>query len=131
MGENKGEIGLQGPSGSGFTTFEPVLITATSAGAAQTVHTGSASTTQLDFLTLWANNADTSGADVDLVLLLGGTSEPADVTCGPRTIFGKGGSVLVLADEPIGTSKVLQAYASVGSKITLKGYIKRVELADS
>ena len=105
------------PSGIGNGT--PLLITAVTAGTAQTYHTATASTSDMDQITLMANNTDT--VDRDVTVLVGGVTEPDNIVCGPYTLTAKTGAQVLCDHIAINNSKTVKVYASVGSKITVFG----------
>lgn len=108
---------------SGCANGGPLLVTATSAGAAQTLDTAVTGTTDRDYYHVWACNTHT--ADVDVTFLLGGTTEPDNIICGPFTLTAKSGVNVVLDGEFANNAKVLRVYASVGSEVTVTGYKNR------
>ena len=112
--------------GSGFSGIEPVEVQVSTAGTALLVHTGSADATQLDFVRVWANNQHT--AAIDLTFTLGGDTT-SDIVAGPISLPAGVGLIVVLPDVPVGSALNLKAYASVINKVTLHGYVKRVQIA--
>lgn len=108
---------------SGCANGVPLLVTATTAGGAQTVDTAVSGTTDRDYYYVWANNTDTS--DRDVTFLLGGTTEPDNIIVGPFTIYAKSGLNLIIDGTFANNSKVLKVYGSSASKITVTGYKNR------
>ena len=64
---------------SGQTDGKNILITATTSGGAQTIHSVASGTTTLEFITIEACNSNASHASNGLWLLMGGTTVPNDV----------------------------------------------------
>lgn len=108
---------------SGCANGVPLVVVNTSAGSADTVDTAVTGTTDRDFYHLWACNTHT--ADVDVTFLLGGTTEPTNIICGPLTLAAKSGLSIVLDGLCANNAKVLKVYASSASKITVTGYKNR------
>ena len=103
---------------SGSTDGKPIDVTSTTSGAADTIHTGVASATNIDFL--WLDATNDSAADVDLYLGWGGVS--AAETIGPITIPASGGPQRVAERWPIRNSQLVKAWASSASDIKITGY---------
>lgn len=114
---------------SGCTNGNPLLVTATTTGGAQTLDTVVSGTTDTDFLHVWVNNTDSS--DRDVYFLLGGTTAPDDLLVGPYTLPAKSGMHIVIDGYPANNGLVLKVYASASSFITVGGYKHRRTGGDS
>ena len=108
---------------SGCANGNPLLVTATTTGGAQTLDTAVSGTTDSDFYHVWANNTDTS--DRDVYFLLGGTTAPDDLVAGPYTLPAKGGLNIVIDGLPVNNGLVLKVYASAASLVTVGGFKHR------
>lgn len=104
---------------SASTDGKGVLVTGTSSGAADTIHTAHA--TAQDLLTVFAYNHHT--AAVDLTICFGGTSTGELIQ---QTIPNKAGLLLVVDGLYLTNSLILKAFAGTGSVITLHGTVNRV-----
>lgn len=113
-----GDPSFQFPSGcaSGVPTL---LLTATSSGTAQTLHTAASGTDDVDFLTVWAANVDGS-ANYNVTLEIDGQQY------GPFQVSRLSAPFKLLDGVPLNNSKVVAAYASVASKVVLTGKVIRV-----
>ena len=107
---------------SGCTDGLGVLIAATTAGGT-TVHTAINSTTTIDEVWLYAANENTS--DATLNIEWGGTT---DVTNTMKMVIPyKSGLQLVTPGLPINNAKIIKAYASITNKISIYGFVNRIE----
>jgi hypothetical protein len=108
---------------SGQTNGKNILITATTNGGAQTIHSVPAGTTTLDFVTIEACHVDSANATSKLTLLVGGTSEPADVIS-IDLIHGAGATV-IQDKRLLQNGMIIKAYGQHASHITVYGYYQR------
>ena len=109
---------------SGSTDGKQILVVAT-ATLGNTIHTAS-STGTVDFITLTANNADTT-TDVLLTLEWGGVTatDLVEVTLPKLTSAGDGEKIIVI-NKPLTNDLVVTAFASVASKIRISGDVNLV-----
>jgi len=107
---------------SGSTNGKQILITATTNGSAQTIHTAVAGTSSLDEVFIYAYND--SSSIVNLVLLWGGTTEPDNKDLIP--IPSQSGRTLVVDGALLQNGLLIKAYASVASVIVLDGFVNNI-----
>ena len=107
---------------SGSTHGRGIKVSATSIGSGTTIHTGVASTSDIDLVTLFAYNDDT----VPRVLTLGwgGTTDPDDLII--VTIAAQAGLALIVTDMPIRNSLVVKAAGSAADVIVLFGSVNQI-----
>ena len=101
-----------------------ILISAV-ATAGTPVHTGSTNPLTIDELWLYAYNDDTSA--VTLSIEFGGVTSPKDVIKG--SIKTRSGLVLMCAGLVLqgnASAKIVRAFASTASKISIFGYVNRI-----
>lgn len=108
---------------SGQTNGKNILITATTSGGAQTIHTVNSGTTTLEFLTIEACHVDSANATTGLYLLVGGTTVPNDVIHVDLT-HGEG-AVIVQDKRLMQNGTIIKAYAQHASHIVIYGYYQR------
>jgi hypothetical protein len=106
---------------SGSTDGKAIKIAATSS-AGTTIHTATASTSDVDVITLYAYNAATSA--VNLTVQWGGTGTPDDDI--KLSVPSQTGLTLMVPDLVLRNSTVCRAYAGTTNVITIHGYINRV-----
>lgn len=108
---------------SGQTDGKNILITATTSGGAQTIHTVATGTATLEFLTIEACHVDSANATTKLTLLVGGTTVPNDVI----TIdMDHGVGAVVIQDKRLMQNGVIvKAYAQHASHVVIYGYYQR------
>jgi hypothetical protein len=108
---------------SGQTDGKNILITATTSGGAQTIHTVASGTTTLDFITIEACNVNASHATNGLYLLMGGTTVPDDVI---HIDLSHGeGAVMIQDHRLMQNGMIIKAYADNASGIVVYGYYQR------
>ena len=104
---------------------QPVTVVATSS-TGTTIHTTGTSATVIDEVWLYANNTSTS--PVLLTVQFGGTGAVQHAK--PITVPAQSGDVLIIAGLPLtGTGAAaspIYAHASIGSVVTISGYINRI-----
>jgi hypothetical protein len=102
---------------SGSTHGRGVKVVAT-ASAGTTIHTGQASTTLTDVVTLYATNTDS--VDRKLTLEWGGTTTVDD-----NLIFNVPAlsTVPIVVDLIIRNSLVIKAFASAANVVTIHGFV--------
>lgn len=109
---------------SGSTDGAPIKVTGTNSGGAVTIHTAHA--TNLDYITLFADNDDSSNL-VTLTLEIGGTTDPDNllkVSIPARGADGDGRRC-VLLNQVLTNSKTVKAFASSANKIKISGTVTR------
>lgn len=102
---------------SGLVAGAPLLVTATTSGAAQTVHTADANADDEVFLYAW----NTHTAAVEVTLEIDGTAQPMVVP-----VPHDDGEYLLLDALRLSGSKTIEVFASVASVIKLRGHANRV-----
>lgn len=109
---------------SGCTSGKQILITATTGGGAQIIHTAVASTgaNTWDEVWLYAYNDNTTA--VLLTILWGGTTEPDNAI--RVTLAGQSGRLLICDGMILQNSLVIKAYAAVASKVTIDGFVNNI-----
>lgn len=107
---------------SGSTNGKQILVTVTTVGAAQTIHTAVAGTSSFDEIWLYAYNDAT--VPETLTILWGGVSEPADHIV--ITLQAQAGRVLVVDGKILQNTLIVKAYASIASKITIDGFVNNI-----
>jgi hypothetical protein len=107
---------------SGSTDGKQILITATTGGGAQTIHTAVSGTTNLDEVWIYAYNEDT--ADATLTILWGGTTEPDNVM--RFDVPPQAGRYLCVDGALLQNSLIVKAYASIASKIVVDGFVNQL-----
>jgi hypothetical protein len=105
---------------SGSTHGRGIKVTGTGTGSSVTVHTGQASTTLSDIVTIYAYSSDTVGRT--LTLEWGGTSSPDDHIKVDVPPVGSG-LIPVAIDLLIRNSLVVKAFAETANVIVLFGYV--------
>jgi len=108
---------------SGQTDGKNILITATTSGGAQTIHSVASGTTTLEFITIEACHVDASNATSKLTLLVGGTTVPNDVIA-IDLIHGAGATV-IQDKRLLQNGVIIKAYGQHASHITVYGYYQR------
>jgi len=118
---------------SGSTDGLPIPIDAV-ATAGNTIHLGSATTTDIDEIWIWAQNADTVARD--LTIEWGGVTDPdhiIEVTIEPSGTAGsRSGPELVVPGLIIQGNAVqltVAGFASVTDQITVHGFVNRISSA--
>lgn len=107
---------------SPFSAGNPAfLVTATTTGAAHTLHTAVAGTDDVDAVHLWAQNIDGSSA-VALTLEVGGVSLTVSVQ-------RQATPLKVLDGIPINSANTVKAYAGLASKIVV--LLKVIRMTDA
>lgn len=110
---------------SGSTDGRAVLISGTTAGGANTIHTASATATTYDEVWLYAQNTDTTARK--LTVLFGGTTSPNDEI--EITIPAESGLTLItpgLVLKGNATPLVVRAFAATTNVVTIHGYVNRI-----
>lgn len=109
---------------SGSTSGKQILITATSGGGAQTIHTAVASTGANTWDEIWLYAYNDNITSVKLTILWGGTTEPDNairITLAPQT-----GRTLICDGMVLQNSLIVKAYASVASEVTIDGFVNNI-----
>lgn len=105
---------------SGQTNGKNILITATTSGGAQTIHTVASGTATVEFLTIEACHVDNANATTRLYLLMGGTSVPGDVIA--LDLDHGAGPYIVQDKRLMQNGVIVRAYAQHASHIVVYGY---------
>lgn len=107
---------------SGSTHGRGIKVTGTTTGGSVTVHTGQASTSLVDVVTLYAANDDS--VTRMLTIEWGGTTDPDDLI--QLDIPPKGaGLIPVVIDLVIRNSLAVKAFAETANVITIFGFINQ------
>ena len=107
---------------SGSTNGKHILVTATTNGGAQTIHTAVSGTSSFDEVWLYCYNTSTS--PVLLTVLWGGTTEPGDET--KLYVPAQAGRVLICDGELLQNSLIIKAYAASASVVILDGFVNTI-----
>lgn len=105
---------------SGSTNGRGILISATDATGANTIHTSSSGST-IDEIWIYGNNTSTSSQKVSI--LFGGTTDPDDYI--EYTLDGQLGIKLLIPGMILGDSLVVKAFSGSGT-INLFGYVNNI-----
>lgn len=103
---------------SGSTNGRPLLITATTSGGAQTVHTAVSGTTHHDEIYIYAHNLGASATKVTIEF--GNATDTVEQTIQPEA-----GAVLVIPGWRLQNGLTVDAFADTGSVIELTGHVNR------
>ena len=104
---------------SGSTQGKPIKVTSTTTGAANTVHTAVAGTTNFDLIDIYATNNSASAVDINL----GWGGVTVDETLGPISIAADAGPVKIADKFPLQNGLVVAAWASIADDILLTGVV--------
>jgi len=107
---------------SGSTQGKQIKVTSTTSGAADTVHTAVAGTTDLDEIWLYVYNADT--VTRTLTLLWGGTTAPDNVI--KTGVPAQSGRLLVVDGMLLQNGLVVKAYADAANVLILDGFVNQI-----
>jgi len=110
---------------SGSTDGKGIKVTTLSPldGSDTTIHTAVSGTTDYDLITLFGVNP--SGADIELFLGWGGTTDPDNLI--RQTIPSRSGLVLLTADMPLQNAQVVVASAATINQVVIYGYVNRFD----
>ena len=106
---------------SGSTNGRGILVAAT-ATPGTTLHTVSSTSTELDEITLYANNSHTT--DIVLTIELGGTTSPDDLV--QVTVPTQSGWNLIVCGHRLSGGVVVKAFAGTANKISMYGEVNRI-----
>ena len=104
---------------SGSTNGKPIKVTSTTTGAADTIHTAVAGTSNIDMIDVYATN--NSAAAVDVSIGWGGVT--VDETLGPISIPADAGPVKIADKFPLQNGMVVKAWAGSANVILLTGAV--------
>ena len=110
---------------AGTTGTGLAIKVAATATAGTAIHTGSATTTTIDEVWLYAYN--NHSASILLTIEYGGVTAPKDVI--KQTLTAQNGLVLVCAGLVIqgnASAKVIRAFAATANQISIFGYVNRI-----
>lgn len=107
---------------SGSTNGKQILITVTTNGTAQTIHTAVSGTSSVDEVWLYAYNDDTSAHT--LSILWGGTTEPNNVI--RVNIPAKNSRILCVDGMILQNSLVIKAYADTANFVVVDGFVNNI-----
>lgn len=107
---------------SGSTNGRGIKVTGTGTGDANTIHTATSTSGQIDEVWLFCYNS--GSASITLTLCLGGTTSPDDLVT--YTIPPQNGDILVLAGECFNGGVVIKAYAGNANYLVIRGYVNRI-----
>ena len=102
---------------SGSTNGNPIKVTSTTTGAADTIHTAVAGTSNIDMIDVYATN--NSAAAVDVSIGWGGVT--VDETLGPISIPADAGPVKIADKFPLQNGMVVKAWAGSANVILITG----------
>ena len=104
---------------SGSTNGKPIKVTSTTTGAADTIHTAVAGTSNIDLIDVYATN--NSAAAVDVSLGWGGVT--ADETIGPISIPADSGPVKIADKFMLQNGLIVKAWAGSANVIFITGMV--------
>jgi hypothetical protein len=107
---------------SGSTNGKQILVTVTTNGTAQTIHTSVAGTSSFDEVWLYAYNNGTT--PILLTLLWGGTTEPDNAI--KIYIPAQSGRIEICDGMLLQNSLIVKAYAATGSVILIDGFVNNI-----
>jgi len=120
---------------SGSTNGRALKISGTNFAGAITVHTATATANEVDYVTLYAENIDTTN-DIPIYLLWG-TESSGDETpfliphgndaTGETTFPEKPNKVLIADNVPLAGGEIVKVFAGTTNKIKITGDYKRFE----
>ena len=108
---------------SGSTDGRPIAVAATSSPGT-TIHTATSTSTERDYIDIYAANVD--GSARTLTLQWGGTSTADQI--GPVSLAANSGDTLIVVNKPLQNSLVVKAYGDSASKVNITGNVRRVTL---
>ena len=109
---------------SGSSNGRGILVAAT-ATPGTTIHTATSTSTELDEVTLYANNSHS--VDILLTIELGGTTNPDDLV--QVTIPAQSGWNRVVCGHRLAGGVVVRAFAGTTNKISIFGEVNRIVTA--
>jgi hypothetical protein len=107
---------------SGSTNGKAIQLTATSFGAANTIHLSTASGTNVDEIWLWAYNSSTSA--VAVVIEWGNTGNAWEQVT--QTINYQQGLFLVLPGLILNNGVYVKAWASAANVVGIYGFVNQI-----
>lgn len=122
MATTYSKVLLSGNPGGG----RGLKVAQTVVGSAQTVHTTGISATAIDELWIFAYNSDT--VDREIVVLVGGTTQPDDEV--RFTVPSKSGWIPVVAGMPLtgdgAAGRAVKVYGAAANVLTVAGFVNRI-----
>jgi len=106
---------------SGSTTGLGISLTGANSGAANTIHTAVAGTSNIDKIWLYATN--TSASAVKLTVEWGETDINGNIEV---TLDGEAGLVLIAPGLPLQNGLLVKAFAGTADVITIHGFVHRI-----
>jgi len=107
---------------SGSTNGKNISVTGANTGAAVTVHTAVAGTSDLD--ELWVYAANTSGAASVLTIEFGGTTDQDDLI--ELEVAADSGMTLLVPGLLLQNGLLVKAFAADANVININGYVNRI-----
>lgn len=107
---------------SGSTNGKQIVVAGTNAAGATTIHTAVTGTGSYDEIWLYAYNDNATS--VNLVILWGGTSEPANRI--QLLIPAQSGRILVWDGGVLNNGLIVKAYAATASVINIDGFVNNI-----
>jgi hypothetical protein len=108
---------------SGSTNGKSIKVAATSS-AGTTIHTATSTSGELERVTLYAFNTDTT--DRKLTIELGGTGDPDDQL--EVTISAEAGMVKVVENIFLNGGMIIKAFCATTNVVMLNGYVIRMSV---
>lgn len=106
---------------SGATNGQAVHITATTSGAAQTVHTAPAASKGYDRIWIWANNCDGSARVLSIEWTTTGAAGQLDMLIPTQAVPGDP----IIDGLLLRNAQTVKAFAALAAVINLVGYVER------
>ena len=107
---------------TGSTYGKGILIDKTTSSNPNLIHTAVSSPTDFDELWLWAYSDHSDTQPVNLTVEFG-TTNPTNMT---MAVESKKGLFLICPGLPVQFSVQVRAYAEIADKITVYGYVNRI-----
>lgn len=109
---------------SGSTQGKPIIVAAI-ATPGTTIHTAIAGTVGFDEVYLWVANLHTSA--VALTLEWGGVTDPDHLLCKAVSIPANSGPIPIAVGQVLHNALVVKAFADVANKLSITGYVNRIQ----
>ncbi len=125
----------EGGTLSGLTDGKAFKVSGTNFAGANTIHTATSTAGEVDYVTLWAENIDTSN-DIPLYVLFGDESSgdetpilipKAQTSSGSTTFPEKPNKILIADRVPVAGGDTVKVFAGTTNKIKITGDYDRYE----
>jgi hypothetical protein len=110
---------------SGSTQGKGIKVTGTATGSSVTIHTAVSGTTDIDLVTLWAQNNDADAETRVLTIEWGGTADPDNLII--LSVPCKAGPVMICDRMPLHNGLVIKAWADEANDVQIYGLVTRLD----